>query len=399
LSIKNGKFRLNKKSVLVVDEAGMVGSRDMEKLMAHVERAGARIRLVGDAKQLSAVEYGNAFVEISQRTEVASLTEIMRQKTEWMRGASEKFAVHDISGLKDYHDHGHVHLADTTKDAQLAIVEKWKAHRTEQPDQSRIVLSHTNSARLELNDMMRSELKKEGKLQVEVDVIARSIVSMAVGEQVMFTAPDKKMGVKNGTTGVISEISLGGTISVALASGKTAKFNANGRGKENGNEVDYAYAVTVHKSQGMTVDQSFVLAENSMTKDNLYVAMTRHKHDVELVASAEQFSTIDDLVKGLDRVGQKEFSAEEGKDWTSARRPEDSEIGQMLADINAEKVLQIAAQQASYKEIAANLEAKRVLDYVSKPTVSTLACTGNYKNGRAHPIYSSLSTRGGSASG
>lgn len=367
IDIKNGAFRLNQKSVLVVDEAGMVGSRDIEKLMAHVEQAGARIRLVGDAKQLSAVEYGNAFVEISQRTEVASLTEIMRQKTEWMRSASEKFAVHDISGLKDYHDHGHVHLADTTKDAQLAIVEKWNMHRAEQPDQSRIVLSHTNSARLELNDMMRAELKKEGKLQDEVDVIThRGIVKMAVGEQVMFTSPDKNMGVKNGTTGVISEISLGGTVSVELANGKTAQFNASGRGKENGNEVDYAYAVTVHKSQGMTVDQSFVLAENSMTKDNLYVAMTRHKHDVELVASAEQFATIDDLVKGLDRVGQKEFSAEDGKDWTSAQRPEDSKIGQMLADINAEKVIMLAAQQAPYKEIAANLEAQRVLDYVSK---------------------------------
>lgn len=367
ISLKNGKLKLDNKCVIVVDEAGMVGSRDLELLMAYVEAAGARIRLVGDGKQLSSVEFGRAFVEISARCEVASLTEIMRQEIKWMREASEKFAVHDISALRDYYDHGHIHIADTVKDAQIAIVEKWKAHRAGHPDQSSIVLAHTNIERKELNEMMRAELKKQGGLKNEKDVVTtHGIIKMAIGERVMFTAGDKKLGVKNGTTATITAIGKDGMISVKLENGKIAKFSADGKGTSEGNEIDYAYAVTVHKSQGMTLDKAFVLANSGMSLENLYVAMTRHRHDVELVASAEQFASVDDMLKGLDRAGHKAFSAENENEWQSTDRPSDSVVGQLLSEINADKVIKNAAQSAKYQEIVEHLDPKRVLDYVSK---------------------------------
>lgn len=362
--LEKGTLKLDSKSVLVVDEAGMVGSRDLEKLMAYTEAAGARLRLVGDAKQLAAVEYGNAFAEVSKRTEVASLTEIMRQKTEWMKKASEKFSVHDIDGLRDYAEHGRVRLEDTTKDAQIALVSAWSEHRAAQPEQSRIVLAHTNAARIELNDMMRAELQAQGQLQNEISVTTkRGPLPMATGEQVMFTRADKDLGVKNGTTGTIAKISAEGVITVALENGKTAQFNAH-QDAEKGTEIDYGYAVTVHKSQGMTVDKSFVLADAGMTKENLGVAMTRHRHDAELFASAEQFASVKDMVKDLDRTGQKGFTA--GREWTSTQRKEDSVIGQYVADLNADKVIENAAKRADYKEVIGNLEASRVLDHVSK---------------------------------
>lgn len=362
--LDKGKLKLDGKSVLVVDEAGMVGSRDLEKLMAHTEAAGARLRLVGDSKQLAAVEYGNAFAEVSTRAEVASLTQIMRQKTEWMREASEKFATHDIAGLTDYAERGHVHIEDTTKDAQIALVKSWSAHQAAQPEQTQIVLAHTNAARIELNDMMRAELKARGQLQNEITVTTkRGPLPMATGEQVMFTRSDKDLGVKNGTTGTIAKISAEGVITVALENGKTAQFNAR-QDPEKGTEIDYGWACTVHRSQGMTVDRALVLADPSMTKENLGVAMTRHRHSAELFGSAEQFPTVKDMAQTLDRAGQKAFTA--GKEWDSAQRPEDSVIGQHVADMNAERVIERAAKTASYQEIAGNLEAKRVLDYVSK---------------------------------
>lgn len=364
LDLQKGKLKLDAKTVLVVDEAGMVGSRDLEKLMAYTEAAGARLRLVGDAKQLAAVEYGNAFVEVSQRAEVASLSEIMRQKTEWQREASAKFAVHNIDGLQDYADRGHVHLEDTTKDAQLALVRDWSIHRVMQPEQSRIVLTHTNASRIELNDMMRAELQKQGHLKNSIDVTtSRGTVAMAVGEKVMFTKADRDLGVKNGTTGSVSKISAEGTVTVTLENGRTTEFSAR-QDADKGTHIDYGYAVTVHKSQGMTIDKSFVLADKSMTKENLGVAMTRHRHEANIYASAEQFADIPTMVKALDRTGQKAFTA--GREWTSEHRQEDSVIGQYVADMNAAKVIERAAKTAEYKEIAANLDPKRVLDYVSK---------------------------------
>lgn len=364
LDLDSGKFKLNAKSVLVVDEAGMVGSRDMERLMAHAEAAGARLRLVGDTKQLAAVEYGNAFAEVSARAEVASLTEIMRQRTEWQRQASEKFSVHNIEGLKDYADRGHVHLADTSHDAKIALVEAWKKHREEQPDQSRIVLAHTNADRVGLNQLMRAELKAQGQLKNEILVdTPRGKVPMAAGEQVMFTKADRGLGVKNGTTGTIQQISAEGVVTVALENGKTARFDAMQKG-DSTTPVDYSYAVTVHKSQGMTVDAAFVLASKSMTKENLGVAMTRHRHDAQVFGSKEQFATIPEMLKTLDRAGQKAFTGD--KSWNEAHRREDSVIGQYVADMNAAKIIEKAAQTAQYKEIAANLDPQRVLDYLSK---------------------------------
>ena len=364
MGLNSGSFKLNSKSVVVVDEAGMVGSRDLEKLTSYAEAAGARLRLVGDAKQLAAVEYGNAFVEISKRSEVASLTEIMRQKTAWMRAASEKLAVHDLSALREYAEHGHVHFADTTKDAQIALVNAWNDHRAGHPGQTRIVLAHTNAERIALNEMMREQLQKEGHLKDEVDVqCARGVIKMAVGEHVMFTAGSKALGVKNGTTGTITKI-CNGEIAVKLDSGKSATFRADGEGTTNGNEVDVAYAVTVHKSQGMTLDKAFVLGNPIMSRENLYVGMTRHRHDVELFVSEEDFKNVDELVKTLDRANEKAFTA--SKTWTDTKRPEDSVIGQMIADLNSEKVIQRAATTASHKEVVANLEIRRVLNHASK---------------------------------
>ena len=364
LDLESGKMKLTAKSVLVVDEAGMVGSRDLEKLMAHTEAAGARLRLVGDAKQLAAVEFGNAFVEVSKRAEVASLTEIMRQKTEWQRLASEKFSVHDIQGLQDYADRGHVHLADTAQDAQIELVKAWSQHRAEQPEQTRIVLAHTNADRIGLNELMRAELQKQGQLADEILVdTARGKVAMAAGELVMFTKADRDLGVKNGTTGMIEKISAEGVITVALENGKTCQFDAMKAG-DSTTHIDYAYAVTVHKSQGMTVDAAFVFANKSMTKENLGVAMTRHRHDAQVFGSKEQFADIPAMVKTLDRAGEKAFTGD--KDWSDAHRREDSVIGQYVAEMNAAKVIEKAAKSAQFKEIAANLDPQRVLDYVSK---------------------------------
>lgn len=479
--LEKGKLVFNKKTVLVIDECGMVGSRDLEKLMAYIERAGARIRLVGDAYQLAAVEFGNAFTEISKRCEVAALTEIMRQEIKWMKKASEKFSRHDISGLKDYADHGKVSIEDTTKDAQISIVAKWAAHRADWPKQTCIVLAHTNAERTELNNMMRAELKRHGELQDETDVItAHGVMKIAVGERIMFTAPDTKMGVKNGTTGTIIGIDKDGFVSVKLDSeDKIAIFNKDGRGTKEGNEITHGYCVTVHKAQGATVDKCLVLANSSMSLENLYVAMTRHRHDVEIVASAEDFAiseqlgigklvdygeanykndpnekisyfatitdtagneqtlwgvdikraladsqlqigepikleclgitevtvtrdvkdkdgavigteeilthrntweaktptteadntsaTIDVMLKKLDRAGVKAFTAEGENDaWQKTDRPSDSVVGQLLAEINAEKAISDAAQSAKHQEIIENLDPKRVLDYVSK---------------------------------
>ena len=73
--------------VLVVDEAGLIGSRQMERVLAAVRNAGAKIVLVGDPEQLQAIEAGAAFRAIAERVGVAEITEVRRQRAAWQQEA------------------------------------------------------------------------------------------------------------------------------------------------------------------------------------------------------------------------------------------------------------------------------------------------------------------------
>ncbi|MDY7576547.1 AAA family ATPase [Actimicrobium sp. CCI2.3] len=364
--VDGSSIRLTSKSVIVIDEAGMVGSRQMAALLKHAEEAGARVRLVGDSRQIAAVEYGSAFKEISERVGVSSLTEIMRQKNDamsdggaWMREASEKFAVHDMAaGIEAYSSRGFVKQSETQADAKAAVVDRWKELKSESESHSLIVLCATNAERKSLNEMMRAELIFQGKLSggLPVQTPTGSLV-MAPGEAVMFTRNDREMNVKNGTTGVVQSINESGFMQVKVNGGSVVTVRTDDA------NIDYGYAVTTHKSQGMTVDKCLVLASPGMRAENAYVAMTRHKSEVELYYSTENFKDEKALITSMQRSEEKMFT---GNDQWSETRTNDSMISRYMSEHGAAKVIEKAAKEARFSEINSGLEAKRVLDYVSK---------------------------------
>jgi ATP-dependent exoDNAse (exonuclease V) alpha subunit len=78
--------------VFVIDEAGMVGSRQMARVLPKLHEAGAKAVVIGDAEQLQPIEAGAAFRAIAERTGYQELTAIRRQQAQWQRGASRDFA-------------------------------------------------------------------------------------------------------------------------------------------------------------------------------------------------------------------------------------------------------------------------------------------------------------------
>lgn len=377
--LDKGNLKLDSKSVVVVDEAGMIGSRQMESILRHVEKAGAKIRLVGDVKQLASVEYGRAFKEVSERVEVASLTEIMRQKQEWQRTASEQLSRHEIAEpLKAYAENGNVLFSENAAAAQTAIVEKWAGYRAADPAQSLVVLVHTNAERKALNQLMRDEVKKSGGLQNDINVnTAEGMLKMAVGESVMFTKGDRELGVKNGTSGTIESIK-GDSITVKLDNGKMAILSAKSQTEPN--SITYGYASTVHKSQGMTKDRAIILANTSMSLENTYVAMSRHKTSLDIVADKSVFNDLEGLIAKLDKTGRKDFSHDANqKEWESARK-NDSVLSQYQADFAHDKIIERAAKAAGFIEMRDNLDARQLLDRVAKTHGVDLDKYGIVKN-------------------
>lgn len=306
--IAKGELRLDDRTVIVVDEAGMVGSRQLETLLGHTEQSGARLRLVGDAWQLQAVDAGDAFREVTKQAQaagrVAALTEIMRQRDGWQREASTALARHETAeGLDAYADRGFVQAHRTQGEARTALLAQWQADRQASPDRTQILLTHTNEQRQALNRMVRSIRRDTGELGEDQVIRAGSrSLRLAEGDRLMLTRNDYQLGVKNGSLGTLQKIE-GERLQLTLDDGRSIRIDTQDYG-----HLDYGYALTIHKSQGVTVDRAYLLATSSLNASLTYVATTRHREALHVAYSREHFKDGAELVKGLSRADHKDFS-------------------------------------------------------------------------------------------
>lgn len=360
-AVDKGRVRLHEKSVVVVDEAGMVGSRQMEELIAHAERAGARVRLIGDAWQLPAVEFGGAFRAVSERVDTAALTEIMRQRAggEWMCRASEALSRHEVkAGLDAYQARGFVHELDNRAAAREALVAKWIAERQENPERGQAVIVHTNAERRELNRLIREELLRAGELTDEaVFKTANGSLRLALRERIMFTqnSYSEDLDVRNGSAGEIESIN-GDVLDVALDDGRRVKVDLNTY-----DSIDHGWLLTVHKSQGIGEAKTYILPEPTMTAALAYVAMTRHKESMEVFYGRDDFASYGALVKALSRVDEKHFSQDE-----RAARDIDSVVAHMLRDAKDRAAKHVDEATTEWRQINRTLDAHRLLAHLSR---------------------------------
>ena len=136
---------LTTRDVLVIDEAGMVGTRQLERVLSHAADAGAKVVLVGDIKQLQAIEAGAAFRSIHERHGGAEIGEVRRQREDWQCDATRDLANGKTgNALEAYRSHGMVHEAHTREQARGDLIERWDRDRQASPGKSRIILTHTN---------------------------------------------------------------------------------------------------------------------------------------------------------------------------------------------------------------------------------------------------------------
>ncbi len=114
-----GRDLLTARDVLVIDEAGMVGTRQLGRVMSHAAEAGAKIVLVGDIKQLQSIEAGAAFRSIHERHGGAEIGEVRRQREDWQREATRDLATGRTGkSIRAYDAHGMVHEAATRDEAR-----------------------------------------------------------------------------------------------------------------------------------------------------------------------------------------------------------------------------------------------------------------------------------------
>jgi Ti-type conjugative transfer relaxase TraA len=303
---EQGRDLLTSRDVLVIDEAGMVGTRQLERVLSHAAEAGAKVVLVGDIKQLQSIEAGAAFRSIHERHGGAEIGEVRRQREDWQRDATRDLATGRTGdALEAYRSHGMVHEAQTREQASGNLIERWDRDRQAAPERSQIILTHTNDEVRALNEAARERMRSGGDLGDEVRLtVERGERRFASGDRVMFLQNERGLGVKNGTLGTVEQVSAQ-SMTVQTDDGRSVRFDLRDY-----NRIDHGYAATIHKAQGMTVDRAHVLATPGMDAHGSYVALSRHREGVDLHYGRDDFSGQDRLVRTLSRDRAKDMASD-----------------------------------------------------------------------------------------
>lgn len=304
---------LGQRVVLVVDEAGMAGSSDLAALLRHAREGRAQVLLQGDRRQLQSVEPGAPFAAVADALGVARMEDVRRQ-TGWQREASKAFASGDsVEGLARYEARGRVRWARDAEQAVQRTADAWEKNRAANPDASRLVLAARNADVHALNREIRGRLLAAGELGAEA-ITVRTLhaggrrgaqgeardMELRTGDRLALGVTLAKIGrdVLANDVATLERVQPGADPLLTLRLDRTGKTEtlrlselAMPAGKREERRprlpiLQHAYARTIHKSQGRTVDFTIVHAGDGLDASRAYVAMTRHRRDVLVVANA-----------------------------------------------------------------------------------------------------------------
>jgi conjugative relaxase-like TrwC/TraI family protein len=333
------RSRLEPCDVVVVDEAAMVGTRKLERLLAYAESAGAKVVLIGDPCQLPEIDAGGAFVGLARRFGAFELTENRRQHEPWERDALGQLRHGDPDVAIDaFLDGDRIHVADTFDELSQDLVDHWWSARENGEDA--LMCAPTRRHVDELNQIARHRLVAAGQLHGAGQRIGDR--EFAVGDQVLALRNDRRVGVLNGDSAVI--VGFDSHRREITAAGEHGPVVIPYRYAEQW--LTHGYAVTIHKAQGATVDRTFVLADDTVMRQHLYTALSRGRSRNDLYMTTADWRTeirhaperetdeIDGLRAAVHRDGAQRLALDTAGDQyvpTNVLRAEEYHLWKILA--------------------------------------------------------------------
>lgn len=313
-----GSLTLTKEDVLVMDEAGMTDLNDMALIVDAVRSAGAKLVLVGDSSQLQPIGPGAPFRAVVEQIGFAELNQIQRQVNGGDRHASIALSRGMVgSALDHYWGQQHIHLVDSPppdeedddggdgSGALSHLVRSWIQNTTPKTLHQRLILAHRHCDVDALNRHARQMMSQQGYLGTRSFCVrsASGDLELAVGERLLFLRNHPQMGISNGQFSTIEKIHRD-QITVTIDGHRQRQLTFSTHDYP---YFNYGYAATVHKSQGVTVDETYVyVGGRAWNRFLTYVAMTRHRLALHLFADQSQFPDLNALKKVLSRDGLKD---------------------------------------------------------------------------------------------
>ncbi|MDP8931637.1 MAG: relaxase domain-containing protein [Actinomycetota bacterium] len=259
-------------SVLVVDEAGMVATRTLARLLDHAGQQQVKVVLVGDPSQLPEIDAGGLYAMLTRGLDAIELTGNRRQTAAWEIDALDELRHGDpANALNLYEQHGRIATADTAEALRERLASDWWDSYDIAGGTDAVMVALRQVDVDDLNHRARQRLHAAGRLTgpaLDVDG-----TSFQVGDRVLCLRNDRRLGVVNGDFATIHHIDPDSR-DMSVHGDNGSEVVLPGRYVDAGH-VTHGYAITAHKAQGLTVNQTFVLGSDRLYREWGYVALSR----------------------------------------------------------------------------------------------------------------------------
>ena len=325
-SWSEGAGRLAARSVLLLDEAGILDVRRLGGILAEAEERGAKVVLLCDPGRMQAIGAGDACRGLLEQHPGVRLDVPRRQREPWQAAASEQLAAGRVAAALDrYEAAGRLHWTASREEARAELLRAHAGDGRRDPAATRLIVAPDTAEAALLNAAVRAGRLAAGELGPGVRAGG---AELARGDRIVFrrddpqgiavasldarieSAPDAGLdstpvhGVRRGTLGTVV-----GTerrrVEVLLDDGRRVAFDP-----VRYRSVSHGYAVTIGQSRTATADRVYVLADPRMDRDAAAVALSRHRDTLDLYADRASFPGREFLDRALSRPALKDLAAD-----------------------------------------------------------------------------------------
>ncbi|HUX78500.1 MAG TPA: AAA family ATPase, partial [Alphaproteobacteria bacterium] len=303
-AFKNNREKLDSKTVVIADEAGMLGTQLSVELLNAIKSKGAKLILVGDDRQLNSVERGGTFRFLADQYGAVELAEVRRQTIGWQKAVSESLSQGNIKSAVHLLEDNKALIWNSTKEESLAILLKsWARDSMINPHETRQIIAQRNVDVDALNQGARDVLRQSGRLG-DLEIICstqRGRMTFSIGDRIQFTKTDKQQGFMNGSFGMIEKIDpQTKNMTIQLDNGEVKDLNPNTY-----DGLRHGYAATVYKTQGATLSSIYVLHSKGTNQPTNYVSLTRQTKSLSVYLAQDETPSTTHLIRQMERQQER----------------------------------------------------------------------------------------------
>lgn len=287
-------------ALIAVDEAAMLDVERYRALLEAATETGSTLCLVGDDRQLPAIERGGLYTDLARAVGSVELRTVRRQERHWARAAARALSEGRFrDALEAYAERGLIQWSARLEEARAALVARY-AKDTANERGHRFVFCYTNAEVRRLNDAIQALEVERGRVgPLSAFETEAGTVQVGEGDRLNFKGTDKRRGILNGALATVEAIE-GTMVTVKTDTGRRIAIDTRVFSK-----FELGYAGTIYRGQGKTLDAAYVLHTRHWRDASAYVALTRSRGATQMFVARSEARVFDELVAQVSRQAHR----------------------------------------------------------------------------------------------